>query len=195
MNGTSLAAILRSPAAIEARYEQYYEMEGHRGLYRDGYEVVTRHVARTRFDDAEWELYDLRVDPNELHDLAADQPERVVELAARFDDAAHGNDVYPLDEGTGWRYVIRPSKDDEFGDPVTICAGHPDPRPLALNRLLTQRNTMITISCSFGEGDRGHARRPRRPGRRLPRRTSTVGTFAFAFNDGHGRMSRLDGGR
>ena len=193
MNGTSLAAILRSPDAVEARYEQYYEMEGHRGLYRDGYEVVTRHVARTQFDDAEWELYDLRADPNELHDLAADQPERVTELAERFETLAHENDVYPLDEGTGWRYVIRPEKDDEFGDPVTIWRGTATLDRWRSNRLLTQRNTTITISCSFAQGDRGMlvAHGDQGGGYCV---YVDGGHLHVAFNDGHGRMSRLDAG-
>ena len=51
-----------------------YEMIGHRGFYRDGWEVVTLHRPWTPFDDAEWELYDLTTDPTELRDLAATAP-------------------------------------------------------------------------------------------------------------------------
>ena len=29
--------------------EQYYEMVGHRGMYRDGWEIVTRHKGMTAF--------------------------------------------------------------------------------------------------------------------------------------------------
>ena len=48
-----------TPSTRRPRTEQYYEMVGHRGFYRDGWEVVTRHEPLTPFDDAEWELYDL----------------------------------------------------------------------------------------------------------------------------------------
>ncbi len=194
INGTSLAAILRSPKAIEARYEQYYEMEGHRGLYRDGWEVVTRHPPRTRFDDAEWELYDLSTDANELTDLSADDPPRVAALAARWEALARENDVYPLDEGTGWRYIVRPAKDDAFGDPVTIWRGTPTLDRWRSNRLLTQRNTTVTIDCSWQPGDRGML---------LAHGDQGGGYCAyvdddhlrFAYNDGHGRTRTIDGGR
>ena len=38
--------------------------DGHRGYYRDGWEIVTRHRPLTPFGDHEWELYDLRRRPD-----------------------------------------------------------------------------------------------------------------------------------
>ena len=58
LQGTSLAPVLRADAP-HGHLEQYMEMQGHRGYYRAGWEVVTRHVPRTPFGDHEWELYDL----------------------------------------------------------------------------------------------------------------------------------------
>ncbi len=52
------------------------EMNGHRGYYEDGWEIVTLHQPLTPFDDAEWELYDLTTDPIELDDRSAAEPER-----------------------------------------------------------------------------------------------------------------------
>ena len=43
--GTSLPAHLADPAAPSAHREQVYENNGHRGLYRDGWEIVTCHQA------------------------------------------------------------------------------------------------------------------------------------------------------
>ncbi|HEY4332911.1 MAG TPA: arylsulfatase, partial [Ilumatobacteraceae bacterium] len=58
MNGASLAEVLHDAHHGEVRAEQYYEMEGHRGFYRDGWEVVTNRKPRRPFTDDDWELYD-----------------------------------------------------------------------------------------------------------------------------------------
>ena len=44
-----------------------------------------------------------------LRDLAAEHPERVAEMAAAWEAAARANQVYPLDEGSRLRYVVRPA--------------------------------------------------------------------------------------
>ena len=54
-----------TPTRRRTHTEQYYEMLGHRGFYRDGWEVVTLHRPLTEFGDHEWELYDLAADPTE----------------------------------------------------------------------------------------------------------------------------------
>jgi arylsulfatase len=43
-----------------------------------------------------WELYHLDADPNELHDLAKQDPARLAQLQALFDDVAKRDHVYPL---------------------------------------------------------------------------------------------------
>ena len=63
-----------TPAATTAPWS---EMDGHRGYYRDGWEIVTLHQPLTPFDDDEWELYDLTTDPTELRRPRAAEPERL----------------------------------------------------------------------------------------------------------------------
>ena len=46
-----------------------------------------------------WELYDLKADRTEQHDLAASQPERVRELSAKWEDWARRAQVMPYPEG------------------------------------------------------------------------------------------------
>ena len=77
------------------------------------------------FDDDEWELYHLDVDPTELHDLASEHPEKLRELAAAWEAAARFNDVYPLDEGSSIKYLIRPSWHEQLQRPITIPRGTP----------------------------------------------------------------------
>ncbi len=64
------------PDAPSQHREQHYEMQGHRGYYRDGWEVVTLHRPMTSFAEDRWELYDLAADPTELRDLERGAPRR-----------------------------------------------------------------------------------------------------------------------
>ncbi|GIH96496.1 arylsulfatase [Planobispora siamensis] len=106
--GVSMGGPLREAAAVHDHTEQYFELAGNRGFYRDGWEIVTRHRPLTPFGDHEWELYDQTTDRVQLRDLAAERPGLVTELAAAWEEAARENLVYPLDEGSRLRYLLRP---------------------------------------------------------------------------------------
>jgi arylsulfatase len=193
MDGTSLAGVLRDPDHAEVRSGQYYELEGHRGLYADGWEVVTNHRRGVPFDDAEWELYDLHADPVELTDLARERPDLVRELSARFDAEAHRNQVYPLDELSGWRWIVRRPHDEVFAEPVTLWPGTPTLERWRSSRLLWQRTTTITIVVAVADGDRGM----------LLAHGDQGGGYAvyvdgghvhYVSNDGHGHTNDHDAG-
>ncbi|KPC64300.1 hypothetical protein ADL29_12310 [Streptomyces chattanoogensis] len=78
-DGVSFAPVLRDWRTESAHREQYCEMSGNRSFYRDGWKLVTLHRPGTPYDDGEWALYDLRTDPTETTDVAADHPEVVKE--------------------------------------------------------------------------------------------------------------------
>ncbi|MCU1396707.1 MAG: arylsulfatase family protein [Ilumatobacteraceae bacterium] len=193
MNGASMVGVLHDAHHGEVREEQYYEMEGHRGFYRDGWEVVTNRKPRTKFTDADWELYDLRTDPVEVSNLAAEQPERVAELSAGFHTAAVANQVYPLDEGSGWRWLARPPKDDVFHQPVTIWPGTPTLERIRSGSLVWQRTCVVAIDVAHAAGDEGV----------LVSHGDQGGGYAlevegdelwFVHNDGHGTTLRTSAG-
>ncbi len=100
--GTSLAYCLAPDGADEAtpKEVQYFEMMGHRGLWADGWKAVTRHLAGTPFDDDQWELYHVDEDPSECRDLAAEHPEVLERLVARWWEEAERHGVLPLDDRT-----------------------------------------------------------------------------------------------
>ncbi|MGD9704373.1 MAG: arylsulfatase [Acidimicrobiia bacterium] len=193
MNGGSLAPLLRDGEHEELRREQYYELQGNLGFYADGWEIVTRRERQTPFADADWELYDLRIDPTETNNLAAAHPDKVAEIAARFTAAARENQVYPLDEGSAWRWVVRPPHDSVFEQPVTLWPGTPTLDRWRSSRLIWFRSCTITIALTVEGGDRGVLLAHGDQGGGYAVYIDDDRVFAI-HNDGHGRLHTLDGG-
>ena len=155
MQGISFAPVLANPAASSARTEQYYEMLGHRGYYRDGWEVVSLHYPLTRFSDEEWELYDLTSDPTETRNLAGAHPDLVAELSQAWDQAAWANQVYPLDEGSGLKYLQRPPWNEVYERPVTLLPGTPTLERWRSLQLVMIRSFSVTARISINPSDEG----------------------------------------
>ena len=192
--GASFVSSLQDPGVASTHPEQHYEQLGHRGYYRDGWEVVTLHQPLTHFSDDEWELYHLAEDPNELHDVSDAHPELRRELAAAWEVAAHANQVYPLDEGAGLKYLQRPERSAVFGEPVTIVPGTPTLERWRSLQLIWFRACAIRVDLDFRTGDQGYLLAHGDQG-------SGYGLYVlddelvFAHNDGRGRMRTLSGGR
>jgi len=96
MEGISLAYTLDQPNVPSQKTEQYYELEGNRGYYQDGWKLVSKREPNQPFEEAPWELYNLNEDFSEAHDLAAAQPEKVKELEAKWWEAAKRYQVLPI---------------------------------------------------------------------------------------------------
>lgn len=150
--GVSFADALHDPNAPSRHREQYYEMWGNRGYYRSGDEVVTSHERETPFSDDHWELYNLRVDPTQVEDRAAERPELVNELVDAWDRAAWENQVYPLDERVGLNR-FRPKAGEELG-PVRLIAGAPA-QLWDVARLVVGRSFKIDVELDWRPGDQG----------------------------------------
>jgi arylsulfatase len=74
----------------------YWEHEGNRAVRDRQWKLVGLH-------GKPWELYDMYADRTELHDLAAKEPEKVKELAAKYDAWAKRCNVlpWPVAKGSG----------------------------------------------------------------------------------------------
>ncbi|HEX2578177.1 MAG TPA: sulfatase-like hydrolase/transferase, partial [Aquihabitans sp.] len=155
LDGTSLGPILADASAPHERGSQHLEMAGHRGFYDGDWEVVTRHQPLTEFGDHEWELYNVAEDRTETRDLAAEHPERVAEMAAGWEAAARRNQVYPLDEGSRLRYVVRPPYEEPLGRPVRIVAGTHTLERYRSQQLILWRSFDVDVDLRFATGDRG----------------------------------------
>lgn len=156
LDGTTLAPVLADAATAHPRPPQYLEMNGHRGLYDGDWEIVTRHDALTPFGDHEWELYDLASDRTETTNLATEQPERVAAMAATWEAEAQRNQVYPLDEGSRLRYVIRPPYEEPLTEPVRIVAGTHTLERYRSQQLIQWRSFTVDVELDFTPGDRGY---------------------------------------
>lgn len=98
IHGTSLAYTFAEPEAPTARHRQYFEMFGNRAIWADGWKAVTHHAKGASYDDTEWELFHLDADFSECDDLAAQEPDRLRELADLWWHEAGAHGVLPLDD-------------------------------------------------------------------------------------------------
>ena len=101
-DGISFAATLKGPLP-QAPRTQYFEMNGNRGVYADGWMASARHhipwllhEENKPFSTDTWELYNLDKDFSQATDLAASDPDRLKALQALFDSEATRNNAQPL---------------------------------------------------------------------------------------------------
>jgi arylsulfatase len=79
LEGQSLLPVFADEAtAVENRKPMFWEHEGNAAVRIGQWKLVKRYPR-------DWELYDMDADRTELHDLAAQQPRRVQEMAAQYD--------------------------------------------------------------------------------------------------------------
>jgi arylsulfatase len=153
VDGVSFAPVLRDPSVGSTHDEQYAEFGGSRGFYRDGWKIVTDHRPGTPFDDAEWQLYHVESDPNELRNVAADHPELLRELAAAWERAAWENTVFPLSQR--WFGQIRRPAERELERPVRLLPGTPKLERYRSSQLISLRSFALDIEVGHDDADEG----------------------------------------
>lgn len=105
IEGVSMMYTFDSAKSPSPRKTQYFEMFGNRAIYHDGWMASVFHGrapwefnVKTSFDDEKWELYDLRSDFSQGHDLAQANPKKLAELKKLFEQQAKTYHVFPLDD-------------------------------------------------------------------------------------------------
>lgn len=110
VHGTSLAYTFTQPRTTSTRNCQYFETAGYRGLYKDGFKLVTDHQPGSDYESDRWELYSLEDDFSESNDLAQQRPELTKELVQLWWEEAGKYGVLPLDDRMQTRVESRNAK-------------------------------------------------------------------------------------
>jgi arylsulfatase len=110
-DGVSMRYSFEDAVAPGARHTQFYSMLGSRGIWHDGWKAITTHptiAGWSHFSEDAWELYHTDVDRSELHDLAAEQPEKLQEMINLWYAEAGANEGFPLDDRSALEIFISP---------------------------------------------------------------------------------------
>ncbi len=110
LDGVSMAYTFNDPAAPEQKLVQYFDIMGSRGIYHDGWFAAAFGPKKPWStdisgligwdpDEDEWELYDLRNDFSQAHDLAEKMPKKLRALKDTFTVEATKNKVFPIGGG------------------------------------------------------------------------------------------------
>jgi arylsulfatase len=99
LQGKSLVPLLagKSGAVRGERDWVGWELFGNRALRRGDWKIL--HLLRAAGGTGEWQLFNLKADPAETHDLAKDNPDRLKELVALWDEYAKNNGVILSGDG------------------------------------------------------------------------------------------------
>ena len=144
MDGVSLAYTFKSSEAEDRKKTQYFENNGSRGIYHDGWMACTfgplipwvpggnSKLGQWDANEDRWELYDLTTDFSQMHDVAERHPKKLSELKALFLKEAEANKVFPIGGGlltridpatriktkyTSWKFDSSTTRMPEFTAP------------------------------------------------------------------------------
>lgn len=164
IDGKSMAKSFFDADAPESKSTQYFDNNGSRGIYHDGWYACTfgplipwmnAQMGLADWDSAKdvWELYDLRNDFSQAHDLADQHPEKLKELKAIFHEQAKENKVYPLGAGIWLRIhpedIITPPYSEWTFDETSVRM------PEFSAPGLGKKSNTVTIDAEFSESANG----------------------------------------
>ena len=158
-DGVSMRYSFDDVAAPGQRVTQFYSMLGSRGIWHDGWKAVSTHpsvAGWSHFNDDEWELYHTDVDRSEVHNLAAEHPDKVRELVALWFAEAGANGAFPLDDRSPLEIILTPrpvlspprNRYVYFPD----CAEVPESQAVNLRNRSFSIGVLLDVSESGGSG-------------------------------------------
>ncbi|HKE60128.1 MAG TPA: arylsulfatase [Pyrinomonadaceae bacterium] len=156
IHGFSMRYSFDDAKAPETHETQYFEMFCNRGIYHKGWTAVTRHGtvpwimvgAQPSLDEDVWELYDTSKDWSQAHDLAKEQPQKLLELKMQFALEASKYNVFPLDDRKGER-----ANPDLAGRPTVVHGStqllFPGMRRIQENTAINTKNKTHSVTAEI----------------------------------------------
>jgi arylsulfatase A-like enzyme len=155
-DGVSLAYSFTAPTAPSRHREQYFEMLGNVGFYRDGW-FASRVPPRIGWmprvpAGREWQLFDLESDFSQSRDVSARFPRKLAELKRGWERAQRDNGFRLVEAGAAARSdpALRPSR-YQAGSSYSFA---PSPRPVldANFPAINNRRWTITVPVELTTG-------------------------------------------
>jgi arylsulfatase len=147
-DGISMRYSFDAAPLPSARATQFYSMLGSRGIWHDGWKAVTTHPTISgwgHFGQDEWELYHTDVDRSELHDLRAQEPERLQELISLWHAEAGANGAFPLDDRSAVEILNTPRP--QLSAPRTRYVYYPDVAAVSEWQAVNTRNRSFSVGA------------------------------------------------
>lgn len=166
MDGVSLAYTFDDAGAASQKTEQFFDNNGSRGIYLDGWFAGTfgpftpwdSATSATTIKDWDsdkdvWELYNLAEDFSQANDLATAMPDKLQEMKARFLELAQDNKDYPIGAGN-W---LRIHPEDRIATAYDSWTFGPETKrmPEFSAPGIGRQSTRVTINAEFGEAANG----------------------------------------
>jgi arylsulfatase A-like enzyme len=138
---------------------QYFEMISNRGIYHEGWYANTTpphgpwllNVPIPEPENYKWELYNLTADYSQYKDLAAQMPDKLKEMQARFDQEAEKYQVYPLQNSTFAR-ALAPRPSATAGQTVFTYSGEISGIPVDDAPNILGKSFTITAEVNIPQG-------------------------------------------
>jgi arylsulfatase A-like enzyme len=147
-DGVSMRYAFEDPSAPSARRTQFYSMLGSRAIWHDGWKAVTTHptiAGWSHFNDDTWQLYHTDVDRSELHDLAAEHPDKVREMVNLWFAEAGANGAFPLDDRMALEIILTPRP--QLSPPRNRYIYYPDVADVPESQAVNVRNRSFVIGA------------------------------------------------
>ncbi len=169
IEGVSFAHALDDPAAPSRHHTQYFEMLGHRAIYKDGWRAVCpwpgpsfaeagkgfgepiSAETLSKLDATGWELYHVDEDPAENRNVASERRDKLIEMIGTWYVEAGKYRVMPVDGSGLARIVVEKPLIAQPRDQYTYVPGTQSIPNFAAPRLHNRPHS-ITASVDIPEG-------------------------------------------
>ncbi|MDN7247058.1 arylsulfatase [Planococcus shenhongbingii] len=129
---------------VSTRDTQYFENNGQRAIYSEGWKAIAKHVPKTPYEKDVWELYHVAEDVSESKNLAADNPKKLKELQKLFDKEAKKYGVMPMSDIMGDGFLKIPEDSLRAKNQFTFYPGM-SRLPEGAAPLIINRSYSITV--------------------------------------------------